>query len=68
MILEFNSAEDYTQFQKEIAPPVITMLANETKSRQEEIWNKVTDAAKKYSDENGYVKFSNEAICIVGRK
>ncbi len=68
VILEFNSAEDYTQFQKEIAPPVITMLANETKLRQEEIWNKVTDAAKKYSDENGHVKFSNEAICIVGRK
>jgi hypothetical protein len=44
------------------------MLANETKSKREEIWNRVTDAAKKYSDENGRVKFSNEAICIVGRK
>lgn len=68
VILEFDSAEDYTQFQKEIAPPVIAMLANETKSRQEEIWNKVTDAAKKYSDENGHVNFSNEAVCIAGRK
>jgi hypothetical protein len=36
-------------------------LSNETKSRQEEIWNKVTDAAKKYSDENGHLKFSIEA-------
>jgi enediyne biosynthesis protein CalE5 len=67
-IFEFNSAEDYTQFQKEMTPPVIAMLANETKSRQDEIWNKVTDAAKKYSDNSGHIKFSNEAICIVGRK
>jgi hypothetical protein len=44
------------------------MLANETKSRQDEIWNKVTDAAKKYSDDRGHIKLSNEAICIVGRK
>jgi ubiquinone/menaquinone biosynthesis C-methylase UbiE len=65
---EFNSAEDYTQFIKETVPPVIAMLANETKSRQDEIWNKVTDAAKKYSDDRGHVKFSSEAICIAGRR
>jgi enediyne biosynthesis protein CalE5 len=67
-VFEFNSAEDYTQFQKEIAAPVIAMLASETKSRQDEIWNRVTDAAKKYSDNRGHIKLSNEAICIVGRK
>jgi ubiquinone/menaquinone biosynthesis C-methylase UbiE len=67
-VFEFNSAEEYTQFIKEIAAPVIGMLADETKSRQDEIWNKVTDAAKKYSDSRGHVKFSNEAICIAGRR
>jgi hypothetical protein len=67
-IFEFTSAEDFTRFQQEIAAPVIAMLANETKSRQDEIWNKVTDAVKKYSNENGHVKLSNECICIVGRK
>jgi ubiquinone/menaquinone biosynthesis C-methylase UbiE len=67
-VFEFNSAEEYTQFIKEIAAPVIGMLADETKSRQDEIWNKVTDAAKKYSDDRGHVKFSNEAICISGRR
>jgi hypothetical protein len=52
--------DDYTQFQKEIAAPVIAMLANETKSRQDEIWNRVTGAARKYSDNSGHVKFSNK--------
>jgi enediyne biosynthesis protein CalE5 len=57
-VYEFNSAEDYTLFQQEIAAPVIAMLAKETKSSQDEIWNKVTDAAKKYSDESGNVKLT----------
>jgi hypothetical protein len=34
-------------------------------SRQDKIWNAVTEATKKYS---GHVKLSNEAICIAGRK
>ncbi|HEX5978202.1 MAG TPA: hypothetical protein VFY68_13045 [Nitrososphaeraceae archaeon] len=67
-VFEFNSAEDFTQCQKEVAAPVVAMLANETKSRQEEIWNKVTGAAKKYSDKNGHVQLSNECICIAGKK
>jgi ubiquinone/menaquinone biosynthesis C-methylase UbiE len=67
-IFEFDSAEDYTQFQKELTAPIIAMIANETKSRQDEIWNRVTDAAKKYSDDRGHIKLSNECICIVGRK
>ncbi|MGA7690971.1 MAG: hypothetical protein WCA61_01550 [Nitrososphaeraceae archaeon] len=67
-VFEFNSAEDYTLFQQAIAAPVIAMLANETKSIQDEIWNKVTDPAKKYSDESGNVRLNNETICLVGRK
>ena len=67
-VVEFDSAEDYTLFQQSIAAPVIAMLANETKSRQDEIWSRVTNAAKKYSDNSGHVKLSNETICIVGRK
>ncbi len=68
-VFEFNSAQDFTRYQQAIAAPVIAMLANETRSRQDEIWNKVTEAAaKKYSDENGHVMFINDCICIVGRK
>jgi ubiquinone/menaquinone biosynthesis C-methylase UbiE len=67
-VFEFNSAEDFTQYQQAIAAPVIAMLANETKSMQDEIWNKVTDGVKKYSDDSGRIKLSNECICIVGKK
>ena len=67
-VFEFDSAQDYTQYQKELTAPIIAMLANETKPRQDEIWNRITDAAKKFSDDRGHIKLSNKAICIVGRK
>ena len=67
-VLEFDSAEDYTLFQQETAAPAVAMLANEAKSRQDEIWSMVTEATKKYSDNSGHVKISNEAICIAGKK
>jgi hypothetical protein len=67
-VFEFNSAQDFTRYQQSIAAPVIAMLANENRSRQNEIWNKVTEAARKYSDERGHVKFINDCICVVGRK
>lgn len=67
---EFDSAEDYTKFNKDIVAPIRTMLANETEKRKEEIWNAVTDQARLlYTEhESGRVKMVNEAICIVGLK
>jgi hypothetical protein len=45
------------------------MLGSQTKERKEEILKAVTEAAKKYADDNtGTVKFENEAILIVGKK
>ena len=65
-VFEFNSAQDFTRYQQAIAAPVIAMLSNETRSRQDEIWNKVTEAAaKKYSDENGHVMFINDSLSII---
>jgi ubiquinone/menaquinone biosynthesis C-methylase UbiE len=68
VVFNFDSAEEYTRFQQETAAPAVAMLANEVKSRQDEIWSMVTEATKKYSDNIGHVKFSNEAICIAGKK
>jgi len=68
VVFEFNSAEEYTEFNKDIAAPVRTMLANETEERKQEIWNAVTDQAKQrfVDNDTGRIKLANEAICIVG--
>ena len=70
VVFEFNSAEEYTEFNQDIAAPVRIMLANETEERKQEIWNAVTDQAKqRFADKDtGRIKLANEAICIVGSK
>ena len=72
---EFLSAEDYTDFAKQIIAPIHNLLANETEKRKEEIWKAVTEeVARRYyiDDDNNstgsVVRMDNECIIIVGRK
>src|SRR5919112_861793 len=71
---EFLSAEDYTDFAKQIIAPINNLLANETEKRKEEIWKAVSEevARRYYIDDNNsngsVVRMDNECIIIVGRK
>lgn len=71
---EFLSAEDYTDFAKQIIAPIHNLLANETENRKEEIWKAVSEevARRYYIDDNNItgsvVRMDNECIIIVGRK
>jgi ubiquinone/menaquinone biosynthesis C-methylase UbiE len=71
---EFLSAEDYTDFAKQIIAPIHNLLADETEKRKEEIWKAVTEeVARRYyiDDDNStgsVVRMDNECIIIVGRK
>lgn len=67
---EFDSAEDFVNFTKDIAAPVNVMLANETEMKKKEIWKIVTDHVRlEYSNTiNEHVRLNNEAICVVGRR
>jgi ubiquinone/menaquinone biosynthesis C-methylase UbiE len=68
VVFEFDSAEEYTEFNQDIVAPVRIMLAKETEERKQEIWNAVTDQAKQrfVDKDTGRIKLANEAICIVG--
>jgi ubiquinone/menaquinone biosynthesis C-methylase UbiE len=70
VVFEFDSADEYTEFNQDIVAPVRIMLANETEERKMEVWNAVTNQAKqRFVDKNtGRIKLGNEAICIVGSK
>ena len=66
---DFNSPEDFTAFTNETAGPLQRILANQTTKKKVEILKTVTEAARKYADNNaGKVRFENEAILIVGKK
>jgi ubiquinone/menaquinone biosynthesis C-methylase UbiE len=67
--LDFESADEFTNFVIETAGPVQTILAKQSHERKEEILKAITEAANKYADNNtGKVRFDNEAILIVGKK
>jgi ubiquinone/menaquinone biosynthesis C-methylase UbiE len=70
VVFEFDSAEQYTEFNQDIVAPVRIMLANETEQRKQEIWDTVTNQAKqRFVDKaTGRIKLANEAICIVGTR
>lgn len=72
---EFLSAEDCTDFAKQIIAPIHNLLANETEKIKEEIWKAVAEeVARRYhidDDDNStgsVVRMDNECIIIVGRK
>ncbi len=66
---EFDSAEVNTQFTKDIAAPVLAMLADQTLDRREKMWKAVTEAAAKHiKNKKDSIVLDNEAICIVGKK
>ncbi len=70
---EFPSAEDYTDFARQIIALINNLLANETEKRKEEIWNAVTEeVARRYYIDDGsngsMIRMNNECIIIVGRK
>jgi ubiquinone/menaquinone biosynthesis C-methylase UbiE len=66
---DFDSAEVYTSFVYETAAPLQAMLANQPQERREEILKAITEAARKYTEnDTRSVRLSNEAICVVGTK
>ena len=69
MSYDFNSPEDFTAFTSETTCPLQKILANQTTKKKVAILQTVTEAARKYADNNvGKVRFENEAILIVGKK
>lgn len=59
---------EYADFVRSTAAPISAMMAGLPAARQEEIWNKVVDASKKFMDAAGAVSFSNEVVYASARK
>lgn len=66
VILEYDSPEEFTNFIREIAPPVSAMIAPHPPEKQEEAWNAITEAVRDASD-GDKVHFSNLSLLAAGR-
>ena len=65
---DFGSSKEYASFVHETAGPLHEMLSNESPERRQKILEAVSESARKFADNTGTVKFSNDAICIIGKK
>ena len=61
------SAEQFTSLHQAINAPIKMMISSQTPQRQSEIWNAITDAARKHADATGAVTLQNEVIYIAAQ-
>jgi SAM-dependent methyltransferase len=64
--MEWPSAEDFTTFIKEIAPPVTALLEPFPQDVQDETWAAITDATRQQAGDGEAVRMQNLALLAVG--
>jgi SAM-dependent methyltransferase len=67
LIFEWQSAEEFTTFIKEIAPPIIAMIEPHPKDVQDETWAAITEAVREAAADSGKVRLSNQALLAAGQ-
>jgi enediyne biosynthesis protein CalE5 len=65
--MEFRSAEEFTTFIREIAPPITAMIAPHPKEVQDETWAAITEAVREVAADDGAVRLSSVALLAAGR-
>ena len=68
VIFETESPEQYTEFIRDVAPQLTTLLGDQPTAVQERVWKKVTDAYGRFQGADGRVRTENQAIWFKGRK
>ncbi len=48
--------------------PLYLEANNQSIEKQDEVWNGIGDAAKRYSDNKGIITLDNEVICVSGQR
>ena len=64
---DWDSAEDFVRFIKEIAPPVSALVEAHPPDVREAAWTAVVEAVRAHADDDGKVRMSNLALVAAGR-
>ncbi len=63
----FDSADEYTQFVKAIAAPVVAMVSPHPEEVQRETWEAITEAAQQRADAEGRLSLPNLVLAAAGQ-
>ena len=67
VVMEWESPEQFTAFNRDIVPPLRAMLAERAEQEQKEALAAITEAARALSGDGPGVRLSNLALLAVGR-
>ena len=67
VVLEYESAEQFTTFVKEIAPPITALMASHPQEEQEATWAAITEAMGEHADKAGAIRLENLVLMAAGR-
>jgi enediyne biosynthesis protein CalE5 len=68
VVFETDTPAQYTEFIRDVAPQLSTLLAHQPPDVQERVWGKVTDAYRQFLNPKGRVRTANKAIWVTGIK
>lgn len=68
VIFETDSPEQYTEFIRDVAPQLTTLLGGQPAAVQDRVWGNVTDAYRQFQAADGHVRTENQAIWVKGLK
>jgi ubiquinone/menaquinone biosynthesis C-methylase UbiE len=67
-IYETASPEDFTQWARDVAPPIVNLVKGQPPEEQERVWRKVTEAWAPLVTSEGHVRTENQAIWVAATK
>jgi SAM-dependent methyltransferase len=67
VVFEMDSAEQYTEFTRAIAAPIVAMISPHPEDVQRETWQAITDAVAETADSDGRIKLTNQVLVASGQ-
>ncbi len=64
---DYESAAEFTQMVREIAPPITAMMAGHPPEAQEAAWQAIEDAISEHAGDDGKVTLSNVVLLAAGK-
>ncbi|MGH3691326.1 MAG: class I SAM-dependent methyltransferase [Acidimicrobiia bacterium] len=67
-VYETPSPEDFTQWARDVAPPIVNLLKGQSPETKEQVWRKVTAAWAPFTTADGRVRTENQAVWVAATK
>ena len=67
IVFELGSPEQYTEYTRALAAPIVAMIAPHPEDVQKATWDAITEAAREAADDDGEVRLTNQVLVAAGQ-